>query len=160
MTQSPPRPQIVDIAEIGYGAWAPLWQAYLAFYKTSLPEEQYRLTWARLTGSGRTPGARTPAGFAALVGETPVGITHFHYHDHCWKAAQTCYLQDLFVEPSARGAGIGRALITAVARQAEADGIDGVYWMTQSFNTPGRVLYDRVATLTPFVKYQADFTRL
>ncbi len=160
MTQPPPHPQIVDIADIGYDAWVPLWQAYLAFYRTSLPDEQYRLTWARLTGRERAQGARTPAGFAALVDGTPVGITHFHYHDHCWKAAQTCYLQDLYVDPSARGTGLGRALIAAVARQAEADGIDGVYWMTQSFNTPGRVLYDRVATLTPFVKYQADPTRL
>jgi len=29
-----------------------------------------------------------------------------------------------------------------------------VYWLTQDFNHTARNLYDRVAQLTPFIKYQ------
>lgn len=155
-----PRVEIVAIAEIGFETWKPLWNAYLDFYKTSVPEDRYDLTWRRLIGEARRPGERTPAGFAANHEGRTLGIAHYLYHDHCWKQAQTCYFQDLYVVPDARGLGVGRALIRAVVRQAEADGMDGCYWMTQSFNTPGRVLYDKVATLTPFVRYMADPSRV
>jgi GNAT superfamily N-acetyltransferase len=64
------------------------------------------------------------------------------------------YLQDLYAVPEARGQGVGRALIKAVYAAADAAGAPSVYWMTQEFNTEARRLYDRVGTLTPFVKYQ------
>jgi hypothetical protein len=51
------------------------------------------------------------------------------------------------------GAGVGRALIEAVYAEADRDGCPNVYWMTQEFNETARRLYDRIATLTPFVKY-------
>ena len=53
-----------------------------------------------------------------------------------------------------RGKGIGRALIEAVYAAADAHGAATVYWMTQDFNATARQLYDRIATLTPFIKYQ------
>lgn len=65
-----------------------------------------------------------------------------------------CYLQDLYVEPRLRGGGVGRALIEAVYEVADANGTPSVYWMTQDFNENARKLYDRIANLTPFIKYQ------
>ena len=64
-----------------------------------------------------------------------------------------CYLQDLYTDPSVRGTGAGRALIEGVYAAAEAAGAPTVYWLTQDFNATARRLYDRVATLTPFIKY-------
>ena len=52
-----------------------------------------------------------------------------------------------------RGKGIGRALIEAVYAEADRRGTPSVYWMTQDFNTTARQLYDRIAKLTPFIKY-------
>ncbi len=52
-----------------------------------------------------------------------------------------------------RGKGIGRALIEAVYAAADKAGCPKVYWLTQDFNTAGRQLYDRIGTLTPFIKY-------
>ena len=63
-------------------------------------------------------------------------------------------MQDLYVDPAARGTGAGRALIEAVYAAADANGTPSVYWMTQDFNTAARLLYDRIASLTPFIKYQ------
>ena len=83
----------------------------------------------------------------------PVGLVHYFYHRHCWRVEHVCYLQDLFSAPDVRGAGVGRALIEAVYARADADGCPNVYWMTQEFNAQARKLYDRIATLTPFIKY-------
>ena len=62
-------------------------------------------------------------------------------------------LKRVFVTESARGTGTGRALIEAVYAQADQHGAPGVYWLTQDFNTTARQLYDRVAQVTPFIKY-------
>ena len=43
--------------------------------------------------------------------------------------------------------------IEAVYAEADRRGTPAVYWLTQDFNEPARRLYDRVANLTPFVKY-------
>ena len=48
---------------------------------------------------------------------------------------------------------MGRALIEAVYAAADRYGTPSGYWMTQEFNAEARKLYDRIATLTPFIKY-------
>ena len=66
---------------------------------------------------------------------------------------EVIYLQDLYVDPSVRGTGAGRALIEAVYAVADAAGTPAVYWLTQDFNTQARQLYDRIAQVTPFIRY-------
>ncbi|MDD9921010.1 MAG: GNAT family N-acetyltransferase, partial [Boseongicola sp.] len=56
-------------------------------------------------------------------------------------------------DPDVRGQGIGRALIEAVYSAADDAGAPAVYWLTQDFNAEARKLYDRIGTLTPFIKY-------
>jgi GNAT superfamily N-acetyltransferase len=65
-----------------------------------------------------------------------------------------CYLQDLFTLKKQRRKGIAKALIQAVYEAADANKTSSVYWMTQDFNLGARKLYDQVASLTPFIKYQ------
>jgi len=129
--------------------WRRLWTAYLAFYGTTVPEEVYAATFARLL-SEKHPDQN---GFLAVQDDRPVGLVHYIYHAHNWRIEPVCYLQDLYAEPEMRGQGVGRKLIEAVYAQADADGRPSVYWLTQDFNTTARQLYDRIATLTPFVKY-------
>lgn len=129
--------------------WRRLWTAYLTYYETAVPEAVYASTLARLLGSD----AQDFNGFIALVDGRPQGITHYLFHRHCWKIENTCYLQDLYVDPAARGTGLGRALIEAVYAAADAAGSPAVYWLTQEFNTTARQLYDRVAKVTPFIRY-------
>lgn len=130
-------------------AWRRLWAGYLAFYDTTLPETVYATTFARLLDPARPQqNARV-----AEQGGQLVGLVHYIFHAHNWRVEDVCYLQDLYVDPAARGTGAGRALIQAVYAAADANGTPAVYWLTQHFNTTARQLYDRVATLTPFVKY-------
>ncbi|SLN44173.1 Acetyltransferase (GNAT) family protein [Aquimixticola soesokkakensis] len=136
--------------------WEAMWGDYLAFYNTSLPPETYAATFARLTD---TSGVDLHRGiFACDADGTPVGLVHYLFHVHGWTPKQVCYLQDLWVTPQARGKGAARALIQAVYDAADAADAPQVYWMTTKDNTQARHLYDKVATLTPFIKYARPTT--
>ena len=126
-----------------------LWTGYLTFYKAALPARVYDSSFVRLLSAD----AREYRGLIAELNGEAIGIAHYLLHRDMWSVEDTCYLQDLFVDPQARGAGAGRALIEEVARRAEAEGASLLYWHTQEFNCTARKLYDQVATLTPFVKY-------
>lgn len=129
--------------------WRRLWHAYLEFYETTLPEEVYETTFMRLLNSDHP----NQNGLIAELDGKAVGLVHYIWHAHNWKTQNVCYLQDLYADPTVRGTGIGRALIEAVYAAADAAGAPSVYWLTQENNTTARQLYDRIATLTPFVKY-------
>ena len=129
--------------------WGQMWGDYLSFYETDVAPEIYETTFARLIDS--TSPVQN-ALFAELDGAA-VGIVHYIYHAHNWRAENVCYLQDLYAKEAVRGQGIGRALIEAVYAAADANGTPSVYWMTQDFNENARLLYDRIGTLTPFIKY-------
>ncbi len=141
---------IRPLAAADEAEWRRLWTGYLEFYETSVTEQVYRTTFARLLGDD----AQDYHGLVAQRGGKPIGLTHYLFHRHCWRVENVIYLQDLYVDPEARGTGAGRALIEAVYAAADAAGCPSVYWMTQDFNATARQLYDRVAKLTPFIKYQ------
>ena len=129
--------------------WGVLWTEYLAFYEATRPAEIYDLYFSRLLGDD-------PWDFNGLVAELNgqcVGLAHYLFHRHGWNEENVCYLQDLYADPLVRGKGIGRALIEGVYAAADKAGAPGVYWLTQHFNLEARKLYDRVGTLTPFIKY-------
>ena len=134
-----------DMAE-----WRVLWAAYLEFYGTSVADDVYDTTFARMLGSD-------PRDFNCLVAEVDgklVGLTHYLFHRHGWKVEDVCYLQDLYATADTRGTGVGRALIEAVYDAADLAGAPSVYWLTQDDNVTARKLYDRTAALTNFIKYQ------
>ncbi|MEO0751566.1 MAG: GNAT family N-acetyltransferase [Pseudomonadota bacterium] len=141
--------RIRPVAPADKPAWAALWQAYLAFYDTTVTPEIYDTTFARLCD----PDQSAQCGLLAVQDDTPVGLVHYIYHPHNWKLEPVCYLQDLFAAPEARGIGVGRKLIEAVYAAADTAGCPSVYWLTQDFNTTARQLYDRIGVHTPFIKY-------
>lgn len=130
-------------------AWTTLWKGYQAFYESDLSADEDRL-WNALLH----PGPDGPFGLVAENGEGElVGLAHYLFHITTWSAQSRCYLNDLFAAENSRGKGVGRKLIEAVADAARAKGAGQLWWLTQEFNHEGRRLYDKVATLTPFVKY-------
>ena len=130
--------------------WARLWRGYLEFYESSVGEDVYANTFARLMD----PAVDAMGCFMAEAEGRPVGLVHYIQHPHNWRVEDVIYLQDLFTDPAARGKGAGRALIEAVYAEADRRGCPNVYWLTQDFNLKARSLYDRVASVTPFIKYQ------
>lgn len=129
--------------------WEPLWDGYLAFYEQDISGDVTDATWQRLLDPEfDMHGLCATDGDGALV-----GIVHYLFHPVTWSTGPRCYLEDLFVTESARGAGAGRALIEAVYKAGDERGADQVYWLTADDNATARKLYDRVANLTPFIKY-------
>jgi GNAT superfamily N-acetyltransferase len=116
-------------------AWEPLWKGYQTFYEVALSDEITTTTWSRLHDP-----AEPMFVLGAYLGGKLVGIVHSLYHRSCWTIGNYCYLQDLFVAEEARGHGIGRALIEAVASEARAAGASRVYWLTQEGNDGPRAL--------------------
>ena len=130
-------------------AWSRMWTDYLVFYGSDVSPEVQNITFLRLID----PNFLLQNCLIAESNGVAVGIVHYIYHAHNWRAEDVCYLQDLFAEEHVRGQGIGRALIEAVYAAADANGTPSVYWMTQDFNANARLLYDRIGSLTPFIKY-------
>lgn len=128
--------------------WARLWEAYLVFYRTTQPESQYALNWARLFDP-----AEPVFGFIAEVGGKAVGLVHILFHRSFWLEGPSCYLQDLYADPEVRGTGVGRALIEHVYGVAKAAGSARVHWLTEYGNATARMLYDRIAEESGFLQY-------
>jgi GNAT superfamily N-acetyltransferase len=129
--------------------WRALWTKYLEFYESTVPETVYEQSFARLLSGD----PNEYHGFIARLDGKAVGLTHYLFHRDMWSVANTCYLQDLYVDPAQRGTGLGRALIEAVYKAAAENGAASVYWHTQDTNKTARRLYDRVSELTPFLQY-------
>ena len=130
--------------------WLELFRAYVAFYEETVPDAVVALTWQRLLAQGDEM-----TGLVAVdQADHPIGIACLVFHRSTWSATWCCYLEDLFVDPEARGGGIGQALIEATYAEADRRGASRTYWATAGTNATARRLYDRVGELTPFVQYR------
>jgi GNAT superfamily N-acetyltransferase len=103
--------------------WDDLWQGYLAFYESSLEDEVTDLLWQRIMD----PSHQIQCRVATSGDDNLVGLVHFFPHAHTWYANPVCYLNDLFVLPGIRGAGIGKLLIDAVIDEAKLQGWSEIY---------------------------------
>ena len=136
-----------------FSAWKPLWDGYNAFYgrsgDTALAEDITRETWSRFHAADEP--------MHALVAERDgqlLGLAHYLFHRSTISRANSCYLQDLFTVPAARGMGVGRALIEAVYADARQAGASRVYWQTHETNATAMQLYDRLAEKSGFIVYR------
>ena len=141
--------QLRALGESDFEDWKVMWGMYLDFYETQLPEDIYTTTFERLLAKDIT----SQNAIVAVLGDRMVGLVHFIFHPHNWKIEDVCYLQDLYVSDSVRGRGVGRLLIESVYKEADKRGTPTVYWLTQDFNKTARLLYDKIANVTPFIKY-------
>lgn len=149
-----PIPVIRELEPEDRAQWDVLWQGYLDFYRQPLSADVTQLTWNRLVDANEQPYGLVVEDDGRLV-----GFVHYHFHLSTWSAAGYCYMEDLFVDPGYRGKGAGRALIQAVYEAADRRGVARVYWHTEETNARARALYDKVASLAPFVQYRRETVR-
>lgn len=143
---------IRELAVSDEPVWRRLWTGYLAFYQATLPESVTDATWAKLIGDDPRF-----IGTVATVDGDVVGIANSIVHPTTWSEADFCYLNDLFVDPTIRGKGIGKLLIDDLLAKAESNGWARVYWSTREDNTVARRLYDRYGAADGFVRYVRKF---
>jgi len=79
----------------------------------------------------------------AAAGErAPAGVAQLRYRYGVWRAGFDCLLEDLFVDASARGAGLGRALMEGILDRARARACRRVELDTNETNTAALALYE------------------
>lgn len=132
-------------------SWQELFFDYLKFYETSPSDVNTELAWERLT----SPDPEIQ-GLVAESNGVVVGIVHFHYQLSTWTDTFDCYLEDLYVAEDARGNGVARALIQAVKESSIEHDCSKLFWITKESNSTARKLYDKVATLSGFIRYEIE----
>ncbi|MCB1389603.1 MAG: GNAT family N-acetyltransferase [Rhodobacteraceae bacterium] len=138
------RPQDTDRAD-----WERLYAGYATFYQVTQTPEMRARVWGWIHDHAHE--------VEAFVAEDDdgrlVGLTHFRPFARPLAAAVGGFLDDLFVDPEARGSGAARALIEAVAEEGRARGWSVIRWITAEDNARARALYDKLATATQWKTY-------
>lgn len=91
----------------------------------------------------------------ALFGEQPAVFCHVAEHEgqvvgcaiwflsfSTWRGVHGIYLEDLYVRPTARGTGHGKALLTELARICATRGYERLEWSVLNWNTPSIAFYE------------------
>jgi GNAT superfamily N-acetyltransferase len=113
----------------------------LADYEKLLPEveateERLRVTLFPETGR---PAAEC---LLAFVDDTPAGFAIFFTNYSTFLARPGLYLEDLFVDPTLRGRGVGKALLLHLARLANQRDYGRMEWAVLDWNEPAIAFYE------------------
>jgi ribosomal protein S18 acetylase RimI-like enzyme len=115
---------------------APLFDAYRCFYGRQSDSELARRFISDRLGRGES------VIYIALTGREAIGFVQLYPSFDSVEASPVWILHDLFVSPSARGAGAGRALMEAAADLARETGACGLGLATAVDNTVAQGLYE------------------
>jgi len=97
------------------------------------PDQTIRSTVAKLI--------EDPNAVYLLAGDD--GLAQLRFRLSVWTGVEDCWLEDLFVRDSARGTGLGRALVSECISHARARGCLRVELDVQADNAPALALYER-----------------
>ena len=92
-------------------------------------------------GWGPTPRFRA---MIAEADEEAVGFALYFTTYSTWRGHHGIRLEDLYVTPSMRGKGIGKALLAHLARIAVDEGCPRLEWDVLEWNAPAIAVYERV----------------
>ncbi|HWF00163.1 MAG TPA: GNAT family N-acetyltransferase [Caulobacteraceae bacterium] len=94
--------------------------------------------------------AQHPRAFCdiALLDGQPVGFALWFYNLSSFLGRHGLYLEDLFVRPQARGRGVGRALLSHLAKRCLAEGLGRMDWAVLDWNAPAQAFYDSLGAGT------------
>ncbi|TBN57066.1 GNAT family N-acetyltransferase [Glaciihabitans arcticus] len=130
--------------------WARLFVAYGVFYKTAFTQEIVDNVFERLIGHS----GEIDALVVTDSDDRPIGFAHFRLQYDTFTGGPGWFLDDLYVDPAARGAGAATALIETLSELATASGGGTLRWITAADNAAAQRVYDRVATRTSWVTYE------
>lgn len=71
----------------------------------------------------------------------PVGFALWFYNFSTFRGRHGIYLEDLYVRQSARGHGIGTALLAGLAARCRAEGLARLEWWVLDWNAPSIAFY-------------------
>jgi GNAT superfamily N-acetyltransferase len=80
-------------------------------------------------------------GFIAFLDGEPVGFAIYFFSFSTWLGRRGLYLEDLYVTPASRGVGVGRALLSHLARIALEENCGRMEWAVLDWNEPAINFY-------------------
>lgn len=140
---------IRPVAKADHAEWDRLYQGYGFFYKVAQTAAMREKVFGWLMDADHEVN-----GLVAQNAEGKlIGLTHYRPYASPLAATMNGFLDDLFVDPSARGSGAAEALINGVQAVGREKGWGKVRWITADDNYRGRGVYDKLATRTPWITY-------
>lgn len=114
----------------------------LAEYERML--DRVEATAARLSASLFPAGGGTPEAHCVIgsVDGAPAGFALYFFNYSTFLARPGLYLEDLFVTPAFRGAGLGKALLLHLAALAHQRGCGRMEWAVLDWNEPAIGFYE------------------
>lgn len=113
----------------------------LAEYEKALEEAKATEEQLRTALFGDQPAAYAHIAADDTTGET-VGCAIWFLNFSTWRGVHGIYLEDLYVRPTARGAGHGKALLTELARLCVERGYQRLEWSVLNWNAPSIAFYE------------------
>ena len=104
------------------------------------PDQAFRAGVARLIADAGTEYLLAASSDDAAAG----GVCQLRYRHSVWTAAEDCWLEDLFVDETARRAGLGEALVECAIGRARARGCRRIELDVSQSNGAAWALYERM----------------
>jgi GNAT superfamily N-acetyltransferase len=148
-----PKSRIEPVSEAQLEQLLPLIAAYQRFYAAEeIDDERNRAFFARFIAPSEDGML-----LGAWRGEELHGYACLYWHFTSLVPAETVLMNDLFVDPTARSQGIGRALIEAGADIARKRGAHHLEWATAPDNKTAQRLYDATgAERSTWIEYELE----
>lgn len=142
--------RVTPLAQADRADWEALYHGYAVYYKVPMDDRILDTVW------GWIHDADNP--FFGLLARDAVGcalgLMHCRQMPSPLRGAQVGFLDDLFVQPEARGQGVVEALYEALNQLGTEQGWPFIRWITAENNYRGRAVYDKLSDQTHWVTYQ------
>jgi GNAT superfamily N-acetyltransferase len=141
-----------SVTESDQPRWRELFNGYAAFYKSPMDDDIAARVWGWLLDPDHVM-----EGILVCDEENGriLGLAHVRACPRSLGGCDIGFLDDMFVEPEARGSGAADALFSALDQLATERGWPAIRWITQHFNDRGRAFYDRyTGGPSDFLMYQ------
>jgi len=140
--------EVVEVRQIKFKKWAELYKSYAEFYKVDLSPQQLGTVWTWLGGHGTEL-----RGLAALVDGEPRGIINYRSFLRPLAGEVGIFLDDIYVCPTVRRIGVGKALLDRLNDIAVAQDSSVIRWMTAHDNQGAQTFYDQFGKKTSWITY-------
>ena len=107
-------------------------------------------------------GSVTRAAICETQAGEPAGFAVWFKSYSTWQAKNGLYLEDLYVTPDHRGAGVGKMLLRHLARIAVEEGCGRFEWSVLDWNEPAIRVYDALGAepQSEWIRYRLSGEKL